>query len=360
MSVMGISSSKRECVEVSGSHYANEKKYAAHRDQLFSIQRVQMLEGKASGVQMIAVSNRSGMRFEVNASRGLDIPYLNYNGENVGFISPSGVVHPAYFDSKGLGFLKSFTAGFLTTCGLSLAGAPCTYEGKDYGLHGNISHIPAENVSCKLVQADVPYLEIEGDMHDAIIFGDCLSLHRTIRCNYQERKITIHDKVTNEGACKARHMILYHCNIGYPLLSPQSEVYIPAVKTTPRNEHAERGLATCMSLQEPDPNYEEMCYYHTLKQDEQGRSRVAVFNPELSFGVCIAFDASTLDHFVQWKMMGVKNYVLGLEPSNATIDGIADAISNGSMKYLEPDESVEYDLTFSILDSREDFEAMKY
>ncbi|WP_274595949.1 DUF4432 family protein [Robinsoniella peoriensis] len=38
-----------------------------------------------------------------------------------------------------------------------------------------------------------------------------------------------------------------------------------------------------------------------------------------------------LDHFVQWKMMGAGDYVMGLEPANATIDGIADAIENGSV-----------------------------
>ncbi len=40
---------------------------------------------------------------------------------------------------------------------------------------------------------------------------------------------------------------------------------------------------------------------------------------------------------------------MGLEPSNSTIDGIEDAVSNGSIKYLEPGETREYNLTFHIL-----------
>jgi hypothetical protein len=345
---------------VSDLSYKEEKKYVAHMDQLFKIHRGQMVDGKASGVQLIDVSNRSGMKFEVNASRGMDIPYLDYRGENVGFISPCGIVHPSYFDDKGLGFLKSFTAGFLTTCGLNLCGAPCTYEGKEYGLHGNLSNIPAENLSYKIIESDIPYLEIEGDMHDAVIFAERLSLHRVIRCNYKERKITVHDKVTNEGSRRVRHMILYHCNIGYPLLSPATEVYIPSMGIKARNEHASKGLDNWMCIEEPNPLYEEMCYYHTLKRDENNHSKVGVFNPDLDFGVSIEFDASTLDHFVQWKMMGSNDYVLGLEPANATIDGIDDAVLNGSMKYLEPDEAVEYNLIFSILDGRSNFDSMKY
>ncbi len=341
-------------------NYKDEKKFIGHSDQLFRIKKFEMLDGKASGVQMLDVNNRSGMHFDVNVSRGLDIPYLDFNGENVGFVSPSGIVHPSYFDDKGLGFLKSFTAGFLTTCGLKIAGAPCEYEGQEYGLHGNISHIPAENVSYKIIEADTPYVEIEGDMQDAIIFGDKLSLHRKITCQYEERKITLNDTVTNVGARKTRHMILYHCNIGYPLLSPTSELYIPSLTVTPRDAHAASGLDRWMKTEIPDPQYAEMCYYHQLKKDENNRARVAVFNPELDFGVSIEIDISTLDHFVEWKMMGANDYVLGLEPTNATIDGIADAVANGSMKYLEPDETVNYQLSFSILNGRDEFESMKY
>lgn len=339
--------------------YQEEKKYTGHRDQLFRINKLCMTEGKASGVQLIDVANRSGMHFDINSSRGMDIPYLDYRGENIGYISPCGIVHPSYADDKNLGFLKSFTAGFLTTCGLKIAGAPCEYEGEKYGLHGNISNTPAEGVSCRIIEAEEPYFEIEGDVHDAVIFGDRMTLHRRITCNYKERKIRLHDTVRNNGAERARHMILYHCNIGYPLLTPSSEVYIPSLEAKPRNEHSATGVDRWMRMEEPDPQYEEMCYYHRLKKDGNGRVCVAVFNPQLDFGVSIEFDAVKLDHFVQWKMMGMNDYVLGLEPGNATIDGISDAIANGSMKYLDPNEFVEYHLSFSILDGRSEFEAIK-
>lgn len=339
--------------------YKEEMKFVGHRDQLFRINKFSMQDGKAAGVQLIDVSNRSGMHFDVNISRGLDIPHLDYCGENIGFIAPCGIVHSSYFDDKGLGFLKSFTAGFLTTCGLKTVGTPTEYEGTSYGLHGNISNIPAENVSYKICEVDIPYLEIEGDLSDAIIFGDRITLHRNIRCNYKERKIFLHDTVINKGSKRARHMILYHCNIGFPLLDPSAELYIPSYKVTPRNEHSATGLPTWMNLEEPNSQYEEMCYYHNLRRDENNNTCVGVFNPELGFGVSIAFDTTTLDHFVQWKMMGTNDYVLGLEAGNSTIDGISDAISNGSMKYLEPDESVEYHLTFSLLDNKTEFETMK-
>ena len=153
-------------------NYQEEKKYIGHKDQLMKVKKICMEDGKASGVEMVDVQNRSGMHFDVNISRGMDIPYLDFCGENIGFISPCGVVAPEYFDDKGLGFLKSFTAGFMTTCGLKVAGAPCEYEGTSYGLHGNLSHTPAENVSYVIDESGAtPCAVIRGTVRDAIIFG---------------------------------------------------------------------------------------------------------------------------------------------------------------------------------------------
>lgn len=340
--------------------YKEEKRYVGHLDQLIRAKRIRMEEGKASGCQMIDVSNHSGMHFDVNISRGMDIPYLDFNGENMGFISPCGVVAPEYFDDRELGFLKSFTAGFLTTCGLNMAGAPCEYEGKQYGLHGNISHTPAEEVSCEIEQGEeTPRVKMKGTIRDAVVFGDKLTLKREIICNYKERKIYLNDKVINEGYKKARHMIIYHCNIGYPVLDEKSEIFIPSVEVKARNAHAQEGIDIWNKTQAPDSDYEEMCYYHTPKADEKGQGAAAIFNHELDLGIAVEFDSSTLDRMVQWKMMGAGDYVMGLEPCNSTIDGIQDAVDNGSIKYLEPGEMVEHHLVFHILKGKEEFETLK-
>ena len=341
-------------------NYWKEKKYIGNSEQLFRVNRVKFQDGKADGVSMIEVQNRSGMQFSVNVSRGMDIPYLNFCGENIGYISPCGIVGPQYFDDKGLGFLKSFTAGFLTTCGLKLAGAPCKYGGKEYGLHGNASHTPAEHVKYGIIEEnDGAYAEIFGTVKDAVIFGEKIRLDRKIRCNYKEKKFTIHDKVTNEGYKRVHHMILYHCNIGYPILSPYSEVYIPSSEIIPRNDHSKQGIANCRKVEETDPDYEEMCFYHKLIPDNENCASVAVYNPKLDLGVALKVHLDTLDHFVQWKMMGAGDYVMGLEPGNTTIDGIEDAIKNGSMKYLEPEESVNHEIEVQMIQGKEAFYKLK-
>ncbi len=341
--------------------FKDEKQYIGHVDQIFKVKHIKLQDGKANGVTMIQVHNSSGMNFDINMDRGMDIPYLDFKGQNIGFVSPCGIVSPQYFDDKGLGFLKSFTAGFLTTCGLKHVGNPCEYDGQSYGLHGNLSHIPVEQFSYEIVEdkEEIPYLEIKGKVTDAMIFGDKISLARAIKCYYKEKKFTISDIVTNDGFKKVRHMILYHMNIGYPILSPDSEVYIPFVEVKPRNEHSKSGIDSWNKLQLPDADYKEMCYYHTFKGDKENIATVAIYNSKLEIGIAIDIDVSTLDHFVQWKMMGKGEYVMGLEPGNVTIDGIEDAITNGSMKYLKAGESFRYYLNVKIIEGKEEFESIK-
>ena len=337
--------------------FKEDKRYAGHMDQLFKVNRVEMLDGRAEGAKLLDVQNGSGMNFSINISRGMDIPYLSYKGCNISFVSPCGVVAPEYFDDKELGFLKSFTAGFLTTGGLSYIGGPCEYEGKSYGLHGNVANTPADTFHYEIQEEDGNACLIAGGkLQEAVLFGDKLSLTRQIKCCYKEKKFTINDTVTNEGYKKARHMILYHMNIGYPLLTPESKIYIPSSKVIPRTTHSAEGIHCWNQAQEPDPNYEEMCFYHEMTSP---MPKAAIYNPELGIGISIAFKRSALDHFVQWKMMGAGDYVIGLEPCNATIDGIEDAIANGSLKYLEPQESVRYRIEVEILEGPEEFEKIQ-
>lgn len=46
-------------------NYQEEKKYIGHKDQLMKVKKIRMEDGKASGVEMVDVQNRSGMHFDV-------------------------------------------------------------------------------------------------------------------------------------------------------------------------------------------------------------------------------------------------------------------------------------------------------
>ena len=64
----------------------------------------------------------------------------------------------------------------------------------------------------------------------------------------------------------------------------------------------------------------------------------------------ITFDAEKLDGFVEWKMMGVRDYVLGLECGNCYPDGRDVMRKEGMLKFLNPGQSQEYEVHIRLKD----------
>ena len=102
--------------------------YIGHPSQLSGVEEYRLIGGKGDGMRLLQVRNGLGLEFTVSPDRAADITRLSYEGVNYSYISPSGYVAPAYYDQQEFGFLKSFTCGFLTTCGLSNIGVPTEDE----------------------------------------------------------------------------------------------------------------------------------------------------------------------------------------------------------------------------------------
>ena len=64
--------------------------------------------------------------------------------------------------------------------------------------------------------------------------------------------------------------------------------------------------------------------------------------PKHDVRLTISFDAKELDGFVEWKMMGIRDYVLGLECGNCYPDGRDVMRKNGMLKFLQPGETKVY------------------
>ena len=151
-------------------------------------------------------------------------------------------------------------------------------------------------------------------------------------------------------------MLLYHMNMGYPLLSEDTEVYIPAQTVTPRNEHSAKDLDTWNKVLVPQPGFVEQCYFH----DFAGKPGCAgLYNHAIGKGLLMEFDTQLLDHFTQWKMMGVRDYVMGLEPGNCHPDGRDVMRQQGKLKFIDPGQSITYELKLTMIDGDAQWEAAK-
>ncbi|MBS6398075.1 MAG: aldose 1-epimerase family protein [Clostridiales bacterium] len=316
--------------------------YLGHESQLYGVEEYRLTGGKGDGMRLLQVKNGKGMEFTVSADRCADISRLCFRGVNMSYFSPCGYVAPAYYDCVGDGFLKSFTAGFLTTCGLNEVGVPCEDGGEQLPLHGTIANTPAEHLYW---EKDEREIRIHAEVADERIFSHKLVLHRVIHCSLEENSFSIRDRIVNEGDTEYPVMLLYHMNMGYPLLSEHTELYVPSKEVIPRNERAAEGLDVWNKMQKPEAQFEEQCYFHRFEKN----GLAAVYNPGIDQGLVIRFDAENLPFFTEWKMMGERDYVLGLEPGNCHPDGRAKMREQGKMTILQPGEEVRYEVQVSMI-----------
>jgi len=333
--------------------------YVGDLSQLFVIKEYSLAGGKAKGVKAFDLKNGSGLEFTVLADRCLDIAGLSFKGTNCSYITKAGIVSPEYYNEEGIGFLRNFFAGFLTTCGLRNVGIPCVDNGESFGIHGRISNTPAEEVCAQVGWEDgIPVLSISGKMREARLFGEHLLLSRKITCNYGESKFLIQDSIENMGFRDEPLMLLYHFNIGYPLLDEDAELITPTAELLPRDAAAMVGKAEYKRFQKPTPDYAEQVFYHKLKADSESHTSVALVNRKLELGVALHFSKNQLFNFTQWKQMGQGDYVLGMEPCNCYAGGRIDPLNKGKLEILKPGDIRKFNIEVEILDGMENIQRL--
>ena len=320
--------------------------------QLGGVRLAELADGKEKGVEIADFRTGSGLGFTVLLSRGMDISAAHYQGRSLSWLSSTAQAHPAYFDPRGLGWLKTFYGGLVTTCGLGWAGAPCTDEGQELGLHGLVSHIPARNVCVREEwEGDEYLMSVTGKVEETVPLFSQVRLTRAISARLGESRLSIDDLVENFGDKRTDHMILYHINIGSPILDANTELISPTVKATPRDAAAEVEAEKYASFLPPTAGFAERVYLHEMKADQEGLVHAALVNRELDdgLGVYIKYRLSELPNFNEWKMCGCGDYVVGMEPANCGVTGRDQERAKGTLQFLEPGEKREYHLEIGVL-----------
>jgi hypothetical protein len=107
--------------------------------QLAGVRVGELGDGFERGVRVADFRTGSGLAFTVLVDRGLDIGWADFGGAALAWRSPAPAAAPAFFEPAGLGWLRGFSGGLVTTCGLTYFGAPVVDEGQALGLHGRAS-----------------------------------------------------------------------------------------------------------------------------------------------------------------------------------------------------------------------------
>lgn len=322
--------------------------------QLFGIKDYIIIGSKADGMRIVDIYNSSGLSLSIMPDRGMDIASLSYKGINLGFLSKTGLTGSKYFNEDGVrGFMKSFNAGFLTTCGLSYMGAPCNDLGENLGLHGVISNTPAYEVCPSVTwQGEDAAISVSGKVKEAKVFGEHIILTRKISCGKDSRGFKITDTVENLGFEHTPLMILYHFNFGYPMLTEGAKLILPSKNVTPRDTDAQIGIDEYLKIDKPIDDYSEQVFFHEMNSDINGDVKAALVNDKLGLAVTINYKHSQLSQFTQWKSMKSGDYVLGFEPGNCHVNGRKEARKDGSLQYLGPGEIKRFDIEVSIMENK--------
>ncbi|MBI2841891.1 MAG: aldose 1-epimerase family protein [Armatimonadetes bacterium] len=320
--------------------------------QIAGVKKVRLADGNEEGVEAFLFKTGSGFSFTVLPGRGMDISYADWRGRSIGWISQTGQAAPQFYEQAGTGWLRSFYGGLLTTCGLTYAGAPCVDQGKELGLHGRVSNIPACCVSydCEW-EGDDYLIWARGKVRESAVFGENLVLTRRISTKMGDDRLWIEDTVENRGHEPTPHMMLYHINIGFPIVDAGSVLTSPTKSVSPRDKDAETGVESYNIFEPPTAGFRERVYYHEMEPDSDGKITAALVNHSIAggFGFYVKYSKEELPFFTEWKMNGLGTYVVGMEPGNCHVEGRAKERERGTLQILEPDESRSYSLELGVV-----------
>lgn len=310
-------------------------------DQLARVDSFVESDGPGRGARRLRIVNGGGLEFDLLPDRALDIGAATFDGVPLAWLSSTGFTAPARYEPEGRGWLRTFGGGLLTTCGLDSFGPPADDEDGVAGMHGRIGSIPAQLTG---VEASGDRITVSGTVRQTAVFGENLVLRRRVASDTGSSVLSVQDTVTNEGSSSSPHMVLYHVNLGWPLLDEGAVVDIAHAIVTPRDVVAEQGLGHQYEIGAPMPGFAEQVFIH-----QPGSERYAtVTNEARKLRLTLRY-SDTLPAIFEWKMTATQHYVLGLEPANTPeIQGRAAARAAGHLPRLEPGDSVDYRVEFEM------------
>ena len=320
--------------------------------QIGGIETAVLDNGTSNGMRVAWINTGSGLRYKVLIDRGMDIADASYNQYNLAWLSHAGFSPPQLLSDKGLDWLRTFGGGLLNTCGLSHVGGPEKDTHGERGIHRRISNTPAYLES--VVQPDPAQgkydMSITGIIKESNIFGPALELRRTITSTLGESTIRIHDEVINRGNTAAPHMILYHCNFGWPLADKGSRLVWKGKMTTRDGQNFPDPDAYMIcpdAIPEHNGNGEQVAIID-IEADENGQCVAGLQNPILGFGIALKFSKKELPWLTNWQHWGKGEYVTGIEPGSHPPIGQSKARENNTLIFIEPGEKINYNLTIAI------------
>ena len=325
--------------------------------QLGGIETSVLDNGPGRGTRIAWINTGTGLRYKVVIDRAMDIADAFYQQHSLAWLNNPAVTPPQPFAHKGIDWLRTFGGGLLTTCGLTHVGGPEADEYGERGLHGTISNIPAEIES--ITQPD-PFtgkmdMQITGIIHQTQLFGPSLQLRRTISGTLGKASIHIHDEILNRGNTAAPHMVLYHCNFGWPLADEGTDILWQGEWQPREGAHnafifnEQHNFRKCPAPLNEHNGKGEAVGFIDIVADSNGISTCGLYNRQLQLAVALRFPKAQMPWLTNWQHCAEGEYVIGVEPGSHPPIGQAAARASKQLLFIEPGEKKQYDLEIEVL-----------
>lgn len=315
----------------------------------FRLARFRMTQGKQAGCELILVDFGGG-RLAICPTRGMSLWKAELDSIPCQWNSPvRGPIHPSLVpmdDPSGIGWLDGFDE-LLVRCGLRSFGAP-DFDPSGrllFPLHGRIGNTPAEKLQIEL-DVEQSMLVITAEVYETRFLIGNLRLRVQYRLRYDHPRIEIHDRVTNLSSSSATMQLLYHINLGQPLLGEGSQLLLAANQIAARDSRAAQDLNAWHSYLGPTSGYAEQVYFCQPIADSQGWAQALLVCPDRSRGAMVSYKTDSLPYFTQWKNTAAleDGYVTGLEPATGYPNPHSVEKQQGRTVELSPGESRDFEL----------------
>lgn len=323
-----------------------------------SVRRGRFAGGVSEGVEVVELD--SGVtKVVVLPTRGMGIWQLESAGTRFGWNSPiEGPVHPGFvptWEPSGLGWLEGFDE-LLVRCGIESNGAPEFDEQNHlvYPLHGRIANLPAKRLQIE-VDKEAGRVSLIGEVLESRLFFKKLRLRSRITLTAGQAEVEIEDTITNELARPAEAQLLYHINIGPPVLGEGAEVVGHFQEVTPKDELSAGEVESWEKMGPPEAGYAERVYFTKPVIDPEGQSAAMLRSADQALGLGIVYDSRTLPHFIVWKNTAAKSdgYVVGLEPATNLPNTRSEEAAAGRVIRLAAKETARFALQLHPLTTRD-------
>lgn len=258
--------------------------------QIFGVEAAEYTDGPARGMRFLEVRSGGGLRFILHPDRALDIGLAEFEGVPLAWRSAVGPIRPGLAGGDDrTAFQRNFGGGLLMTCGLRHFGPPLTTEEEQFPPHGRIHGLPAENVRWGTEwTGDDAVLWVGGTMREVRTGGEYVELQRRYEVPVGGAEVRLTDTVVNRGYRPEPLAVLYHINLGFPLIGRDVTVLVGQEMLTLPDKPA--------TVQRPTP----------------GGGAVAVRSPVFPWGARLAF---THPSVYVWRQPDPGMNVLAIEPA---------------------------------------------